>query len=156
MPVKLHQPTKLPKRTKDPKTISTRAASVGQGKNEAPLVPKPSSGVEIQCMRMRKLLAAKALDTPPLVISTVEDSPESLEELLQVFQVPYKENSSEIDFTLLTASMWNMQIDSEILPVPVLGCIGDINGYSNVQLFRETHCQLTTRVRNLSLQGMEG
>ncbi|KAG3095851.1 hypothetical protein PI125_g16142 [Phytophthora idaei] len=73
MPVKLHQPTKLPKRTKDPKTISTRAASVGQGKNEAPLVPKPSSGVEIQCMRMRKLLAAKALDTPPLVISTVEE-----------------------------------------------------------------------------------
>ncbi|KAG2813730.1 hypothetical protein PC116_g19299 [Phytophthora cactorum] len=150
MPVELHQPTKLPKRTKDPKTISTRAASVGQGKNEAPLVPKPSSGVEIQCMRMRKLLAAKALDTPPVVISTVEvlesyltnktqskiiirirfflwisyhcyepwklvrlhvvdaDSPESLEELLQVFQVSYKENSSEIDFMLLTASMWNM------------------------------------------------
>ncbi|KAG3013933.1 hypothetical protein PC128_g17397 [Phytophthora cactorum] len=196
MPVELHQPTKLPKRTKDPKTISTRAASVGQGKNEAPLVPKPSSGVEIQCMRMRKLLAAKALDTPPVVISTVEvlesyltnktqskiiirirfflwisyhcyepwklvrlhvvdaDSPESLEELLQVFQVSYKENSSEIDFMLLTASMWNMQSDSELLPVP--GCVVDINDYSNVQLFRETHCQLTTRVRNLSLQGMEG
>ncbi|KAG2924439.1 hypothetical protein PC119_g16153 [Phytophthora cactorum] len=150
MPVELHQPTKLPKRTKDPKTISTRAASVGQGKNEAPLVPKPSSGVEIQCMRMRKLLAAKALDTPPVVISTVEvlesyltnktqskiiirirfflwisyhcyepwklvrlhvvdaDSPESLEELLQVFQVSYKENSSEIDFMLLTARVGEM------------------------------------------------
>jgi hypothetical protein len=62
--------------------------------------------------------------------------------------VPYKQYSSEIDSVLLTASMWNMQSDSELLPTP--GSVVDITEYSNLQLFCESHCQLTTRVRHLS------
>jgi hypothetical protein len=48
--------------------------------------------------------------------------------------VPYKQYSSEIDSVLLTASMWNMQSDSELLPTP--GSVVDITEYSNLTLLR--------------------
>ncbi|EGZ17924.1 hypothetical protein PHYSODRAFT_502127, partial [Phytophthora sojae] len=71
-------------------------------------------------------------------------APESLEDMLSVFKASYEANRQEIDSLLLTATLWNLECDSELLPTP--GTIVDINKYINLQLYNDTQCQLTTRL----------
>ncbi|OWZ01460.1 hypothetical protein PHMEG_00027145 [Phytophthora megakarya] len=49
--------------------------------------------------------------------------------------------------------MWNMESDSEILPTS--GYIVIINYYTNLQLYGETQCQLTSRLRDLEWTQLE-
>ncbi|EGZ10190.1 hypothetical protein PHYSODRAFT_522144, partial [Phytophthora sojae] len=67
---------------------------------------------------------------------------------LNVFKTSYEANRQEIDFLPLTATLWNLECDSELLPTP--GSIVDINEYTNLQLYNDTQCQLTTRLGQLS------
>ncbi|KAE9023815.1 hypothetical protein PR003_g31305 [Phytophthora rubi] len=75
-------------------------------------------------------------------------APETLDDMLSVFKVSYEANRQDIDSLLLTATLWNLESDSELLPSP--GTIVDINEYSNLQLYNDTQCQLTTRLSQLS------
>ncbi|KAE8965244.1 hypothetical protein PF011_g28372 [Phytophthora fragariae] len=75
-------------------------------------------------------------------------APETLDDMLSVFKVSYEANRQDIDSLLLTAMLWNLKSDSELLPSP--GTIVDINEYSNLQLYNDTQCQLTTRLSQLS------
>ncbi|KAE9162504.1 hypothetical protein PF004_g30469 [Phytophthora fragariae] len=65
-----------------------------------------------------------------------------------VFKMSYEANLQDIDSLLSTAMFWNLKSDSELLPSP--GTIVDINEYSNLQLYNDTQCQLTTRLSQLS------
>ncbi|KAE8993697.1 hypothetical protein PR002_g20157 [Phytophthora rubi] len=76
------------------------------------------------------------------------EAPETLDDMLSVFKVSYEANRQDIDSLLLTATLWNLESDSELLPSP--GTIVDINEYSNLQLYNGTQCQLTTRLSQLS------
>ncbi|KAE9169134.1 hypothetical protein PF002_g30440 [Phytophthora fragariae] len=75
-------------------------------------------------------------------------APEKLDDMLSVFKVSYEANLQDIDSLLSTAMFWNLKSDSELLPSP--GTIVDINEYSNLQLYNDTQCQLTTRLSQLS------
>ncbi|KAE8967841.1 hypothetical protein PR001_g27976 [Phytophthora rubi] len=75
-------------------------------------------------------------------------APETLDDMLSVFKVSHEANRQDIDSLLLTATLWNLESDSELLPSP--GTIVDINEYSNLQLYNDTQCQLTTRLSQLS------
>ncbi|KAE9195063.1 hypothetical protein PF005_g17427 [Phytophthora fragariae] len=75
-------------------------------------------------------------------------APETLDDMLSVFKVSYEPNRQDIDSLLLTATLWNLESDSELLPSP--GTIVDINEYSNLRLYNGTQCQLTTRLSQLS------
>ncbi|KAE9163986.1 hypothetical protein PF005_g30214 [Phytophthora fragariae] len=75
-------------------------------------------------------------------------APETLDDMLSVFKVSYEANRQDIDSLLLTATLWNLESDSELFPSP--GTIVDINEYSNLQLYNDTQCQLTTRLSQLS------
>ncbi|KAE9270107.1 hypothetical protein PR003_g30935 [Phytophthora rubi] len=75
-------------------------------------------------------------------------APETLHDMLSVFKVSYEANRQDIDSLLLTATLWNLENDSELLPSP--GTIVDINEYSNLQLYNGRQCQLTTRLSQLS------
>ncbi|KAG6973979.1 hypothetical protein JG688_00003285, partial [Phytophthora aleatoria] len=61
---------------------------------------------------------------------------------------PYEPNRQDIDLLLLTATLWNLESRSELLPRP--GTVVDIDGYSNLQPYRHTQCQLTTRLSQLN------
>ncbi|KAE8974482.1 hypothetical protein PR002_g25903 [Phytophthora rubi] len=60
-------------------------------------------------------------------------APETLDDMLSVFKVSYEANRQDIDSLLLTATLWNLESDSELLPSS--GTIVDINEYSNLQLY---------------------
>ncbi|ETK82374.1 hypothetical protein L915_12229, partial [Phytophthora nicotianae] len=70
-----------------------------------------------------------------------------------VFREPYEANSQEVDSLLQTATVWNAEIDSELLPPP--GQIVCINGYTNLIAYRGAICQFTTRLIQLSWEGQE-
>ncbi|KAE8972983.1 hypothetical protein PF005_g25133 [Phytophthora fragariae] len=63
-------------------------------------------------------------------------APETLDDMLSVFKMSYEANRQDIDSLLLTATLWNLESDSELLPSP--GTIVDINEYSNLQLYNGT------------------
>ncbi|KAF1786142.1 hypothetical protein GQ600_27496 [Phytophthora cactorum] len=75
-------------------------------------------------------------------------APEPLEKMLRVFQDPYEANRQDIDSILLTATLWNLESGSELLPRP--GTVVNIDEYSNLQLYRDSQCQLTTRLSQLN------
>jgi hypothetical protein len=68
-----------------------------------------------------------------------------------VFRDPYESNHQEIDSLLVTATEWNVESDSELLPSP--GGIVEISDYTNLQLYGDTKCQLTTRLSQLNWEG---
>ncbi|KAG1696463.1 hypothetical protein DVH05_012627 [Phytophthora capsici] len=77
-----------------------------------------------------------------------EDSPEPLQTLLELFRDTYVQNQETIDTILLTATMWDIDSDSDDLPRS--GQIVNINSYSKLQIFQEDRCQLTVKLRDLS------
>ncbi|KAE8980430.1 hypothetical protein PR002_g24130 [Phytophthora rubi] len=79
------------------------------------------------------------------------NAPESLEEMLKVFRDRYESNRQEIDSLLMTATVWNVESDSELLPTP--GCVVEISDYTNLQLYGDTQCQLTTRLSQINWEG---
>ncbi|KAG6945790.1 hypothetical protein JG688_00016379 [Phytophthora aleatoria] len=74
--------------------------------------------------------------------------PEPLEKMLRVFRDPYEANRQDIDSILLTATLWNLESGSELLPRP--GTVVNIDEYSNLQLYRDSQCQITTRLSQLN------
>ncbi|KAE9003897.1 hypothetical protein PF005_g13444 [Phytophthora fragariae] len=81
------------------------------------------------------------------------NAPERLEDQLKVFRDPYEESHMDIDSLLLTATLWNMESGSELVPPP--GCIVDIKEYSNLRLYGKTQCQLTARLSQMSWIGQK-
>ncbi|KAE9351088.1 hypothetical protein PR003_g5051 [Phytophthora rubi] len=75
-------------------------------------------------------------------------APYMLGDIISVFKVSYEANRQGIDSLLLTATLWNLRSDSELLPSP--GTIADISEYPNLQLYNDTQCQLTTHLSQLS------
>ncbi|KAF1779988.1 hypothetical protein GQ600_24871 [Phytophthora cactorum] len=76
-------------------------------------------------------------------------APEPLEKMLRVsVSDPYEANRQDIDSILLTATLWNLESGSELLPRP--GTVVNIDEYSNLQLYRDSQCQLTTRLSELN------
>ncbi|EGZ29343.1 hypothetical protein PHYSODRAFT_469259 [Phytophthora sojae] len=75
---------------------------------------------------------------------TDAEAPESLDNLLSVYKTPYEANREDIASALLTVTIWNVESDSELLPLP--GSVVDINEYANLQLYRDKQCQLPTRL----------
>ncbi|KAG2885186.1 hypothetical protein PC117_g25639 [Phytophthora cactorum] len=90
---------------------------------------------------MQEILSAKAAveEHGPIVVATVEGLKthlqEPLEKMLRVFRDPYEANRQDIDSILLTATLWNLESGSELLPRP--GTVVNIDEYSNLQLYRE-------------------
>jgi len=68
--------------------------------------------------------------------------------VMQLFRDKYDENRDAVDSVLLTATMWDMGSDSKKLPPP--GQVITISDYSGLKLFREDHCQVTVKLRDLS------
>ncbi|KAG2978261.1 hypothetical protein PC120_g25354 [Phytophthora cactorum] len=103
---------------------------------------------------MQEILSAKAAveEHGPIVVATVEGLKthlqEPLEKMLRVFRDPYEANRQDIDSILLTATLWNLESGSELLPRP--GTVVNIDEYSNLQLYRDSQCQLTTRLSELN------
>ncbi|KAF1785503.1 hypothetical protein GQ600_16780 [Phytophthora cactorum] len=64
------------------------------------------------------------------------------------FRDPYEANRQVIDSLLLTATLWNLESGSELLPR--YGTVVDIDEYSNFQFCPDTQCHLTTRVSQLN------
>ncbi|KAE8958627.1 hypothetical protein PF002_g10138 [Phytophthora fragariae] len=81
------------------------------------------------------------------------NAPESVEDQLKVFRDPYEERRMDIDSLLLTATLWNVESGSELLPPP--GCIVDIKEYNNLRLYGKTQCQLTARLSQMSWIGQK-
>ncbi|KAE9003070.1 hypothetical protein PF011_g13053 [Phytophthora fragariae] len=81
------------------------------------------------------------------------NAPESLEDQLKVFRDPYEERRMDIDSFLLTATLWNVESGSELLPPP--GCIVDIKEYNNLRLYGKTQCQQTARLSQMSRIGQK-
>ncbi|KAE9004403.1 hypothetical protein PR001_g16539 [Phytophthora rubi] len=69
----------------------------------------------------------------------------------KVFRDRYESNCQEIDSLLVTATVWNVESDSELLPTP--GCVVEISDYTNLQLYGDTQCQLTTRLSQINWEG---
>ncbi|KAG2821353.1 hypothetical protein PC111_g11052 [Phytophthora cactorum] len=73
---------------------------------------------------MQEILSAKAAveEHGPIVVATVEGLKthlqEPLEKMLRVFRDPYEANRQDIDSILLTATLWNLESGSELLPRP--------------------------------------
>ncbi|KAG6613085.1 uncharacterized protein IUM83_11907 [Phytophthora cinnamomi] len=78
------------------------------------------------------------------------EASESLGDLLNVFKAPDEVNREDSNAFLLTATIWNVESDSDLLPPrPAPGTVVDINEYSNLQLYRDTQCQLTARLTQM-------
>ncbi|OWY93709.1 hypothetical protein PHMEG_00036798 [Phytophthora megakarya] len=75
-------------------------------------------------------------------------APEPLQNMLNVFFDRYDDNRQDVDSLLFTATIWSMENDSDFLPPP--GAIVTIKEYSNLQVLRDSQCQLTTKIGNLS------
>ncbi|KAG2844180.1 hypothetical protein PC113_g18450 [Phytophthora cactorum] len=71
-----------------------------------------------------------------------------------VFRDPYELNRQDIDSLLLTATLWNLESGAELHPRP--GTVVDIDEYSNLQLYRDTQCQRTTRLSQLNWERSDG
>jgi hypothetical protein len=61
-----------------------------------------------------------------------------------VFYSCYDANYHDVDSTLLTVTVWNVESGSNLLPAPT------IKNYSNLQVYQDTQCQLTARLSQLS------
>lgn len=76
------------------------------------------------------------------------ESPEPLEEQLKVFRDTYADNARDVDSLLFTATVWDVDVDDAALPPA--GAIVQISACTNLGLFRETQCQGTIRLANVT------
>jgi hypothetical protein len=60
----------------------------------------------------------------------------------------YAGNAADVDSVLFTATSWDVDVKDNNLP-PVVAIV-QISEYSNLGLFRDTQCQATVRLANLT------
>jgi hypothetical protein len=68
--------------------------------------------------------------------------------VIQLFRERYDTNRDAVIALLLTATMWNVESGSTDLPLP--GSVVTINAYSSIKLFRDTDCQVTIKLKDLT------
>ncbi|OWZ13260.1 hypothetical protein PHMEG_00013446 [Phytophthora megakarya] len=66
----------------------------------------------------------------------------------QRFRERYDTDRDTVNSGLLTCTMWNTTSDSDDLPIP--GTVVTRTDYSNLKLFRDTDCQATFKLRDVT------
>ncbi|KAJ8578300.1 hypothetical protein ON010_g901 [Phytophthora cinnamomi] len=163
---------KVSKRGRKPRKADSAATTTTEVavRDDVDMDPPKASSRQTPYQRMKAILATKAKDQTNKIVVRMKllwiadhrygnrklvrlhfgdaEASKSLDDLLSVFKAPYEVNREDIDSLLLTATIWNMESDLDLLPSP--RTVVDTNEYSNLQLYHDTQCQLTARLTQMA------